>query len=175
MSSLGGLPTSLWSLPGPFFCLGDMSSYVQPILVQKLTKSNKKWIHVDFSYINLGLMIKSIMSTSCSSILCSWKTLSRWPFTLKMLPSSSWSVMATCVLALMARNGPWVEHEDLVSRVELFQLDSVVMPSLCSFLGNYGIASEPFAPFIVPFLQEISGQHIPKGIHIDFKVRVVLS
>ena len=136
----------------------------------------KKLRHVDFSfYIKSGLITKSIMSTSCSGILCSWRTLSRWPFTLKMLPSSSWSVTATCVLALMARNGPWVEHEDLVSRVELFQLDSVVMPSLCSFLGNYGIASEPFAPFIVPFLQEISRQHIPKGIHTDFEARVVFA
>jgi len=29
----------------------------------------------------------------------------------------------------------------------------------------------PFAPLIVPFLQEISGQRIPEGIHTDFKAK----
>ena len=44
---------------------------------------------------------------------------------------------------------------------------------LLSFV-NLGILFGPSAPFIISFLQKISGQHIPKGIYNWFKARIVL-
>jgi hypothetical protein len=40
---------------------------------------------------------------------------------------------------------------------------------------DFGIVFEPFALLIVSFLQKISGQHIPEGMHMVFEERVVLS